>query len=95
MNKMHEKYSYTDDLKINRAKGCDKCNQTGYSGRMGIHELLLGTREMKRMIQGQSSVEQLREQAIRDGMRTLKQDGIEKILAGHTDLLQVRKVCIN
>ncbi len=95
MNKMHEKYPYSNDLRLNRPRGCDKCNQTGYSGRMGIHELLLGTREMKRMIQEQAPVEQLREQAIRDGMRTLKQDGIEKVFGGHADLIQVRKVCIN
>jgi len=95
MNKMHEMYPYTPELTLNRPRGCDKCNQTGYSGRMGIHELLLGTRDMKNKIQSQSSVDQMREQAIKDGMRTLKQDGIEKIFSGFADLIQVRKVCIN
>jgi type II secretory ATPase GspE/PulE/Tfp pilus assembly ATPase PilB-like protein len=95
MNKMHEMYPYNADLMLHRPRGCDKCNQTGYSGRMGIHELLLGTRDMKQKIQSQSTVDQMREQAIIDGMRTLKQDGIEKIFAGFADLIQVRKVCIN
>jgi type II secretory ATPase GspE/PulE/Tfp pilus assembly ATPase PilB-like protein len=85
---------YTDDLKLNRANGCEKCNNTGYAGRMGLHELLMGTDEMKALIQVKSKMEVLREQAIKDGMTTLKQDGIGKIFGGNLDLLQVRKVCI-
>ncbi len=61
---------------------------------MGIHELLTGTDEMKKLIQGSAPMEEIREQAIKDGMTTLKQDGIGKVFAGYTDLLQVRKVCI-
>ena len=49
---------------------------------------------MKALIQRRAQMEEIRDQAILDGMTTLKQDGIEKIIAGHTDLLQVRKVCI-
>jgi type II secretory ATPase GspE/PulE/Tfp pilus assembly ATPase PilB-like protein len=67
---------------------------SGYKGRMGIHELLLGTDEMKRAIQKKATVEKLRQQAQVDGMRTLLQDGIEKAIAGHTDFKQVRAVCI-
>lgn len=85
---------YTDDLTLYRPAGCERCNNTGYSGRMGLHELLQGTDEMKRLIQEKSPIETLRLQAIKDGMTTLKQDGIEKIFAGNCDLLQVRKVCI-
>jgi type II secretory ATPase GspE/PulE/Tfp pilus assembly ATPase PilB-like protein len=61
---------------------------------MALHELLLGTDEMKKLIQKSSSVEAIRRQAIKDGMKTLKQDGIDKILKGHCDLLQIRKVCM-
>jgi type II secretory ATPase GspE/PulE/Tfp pilus assembly ATPase PilB-like protein len=61
---------------------------------MGIHELLVGTDAMKKMIQNRAEMKLLRDQAIEDGMTTLKQDGIEKVLSGHTDFLQVRKVCI-
>jgi len=85
---------YTDDLNINRPDGCEACHNTGYAGRMAIHELLMGTDEMKKMIQEKAKMEDLRGQAVKDGMRTLKQDGIEKIFGGFTDLLQVRKVCI-
>jgi type II secretory ATPase GspE/PulE/Tfp pilus assembly ATPase PilB-like protein len=54
----------------------------------------MGTDEEKRLIQSCAKMEEIRDKAIQDGMTTLKQDGIEKIFAGHSDLLQVRKVCI-
>ena len=85
---------YSSDIPLFKPVGCELCNNTGYRGRMGIHELLTGTDEMKKLIQIRAKMEDIREQAIKDGMRTLKQDGIEKIFSGHTDLLQVRKVCI-
>jgi type II secretory ATPase GspE/PulE/Tfp pilus assembly ATPase PilB-like protein len=61
---------------------------------MGIHELLMGTDDMKRLIQTKAPMEQIRGKAIADGMTTLKQDGIDKIFQGHCDLIEVRKVCI-
>jgi type II secretory ATPase GspE/PulE/Tfp pilus assembly ATPase PilB-like protein len=85
---------YTDDLTLYKPEGCDICSNTGYRGRMGLHELLMGTDEMKKLVQMSAPMEEIRNQAIADGMRTLKQDGIEKIFQGHTNLLQVRKVCI-
>jgi len=85
---------YNDDLMFNKPGGCDACNNTGYRGRMGLHELLMGTDEMKRLIQSMAKMEELRDQAIKDGMTTLKQDGIEKVFKGYTDFMQVRKVCI-
>jgi type II secretory ATPase GspE/PulE/Tfp pilus assembly ATPase PilB-like protein len=86
--------TYSSDLTLNKPVGCDFCNGTGYRGRMGLHELLIGTDPMKKMIQRRAQMEEIRDQAISDGMTTLKQDGIEKIFSGHADLLQVRKVCI-
>ena len=85
---------YTDDLILNRPVGCNLCYNAGYSGRMGLHELLVGTETMKKLIQSNSLINILRDQAVKDGMTTLKQDGIEKIFGGNCDLLQVRKVCI-
>ncbi len=85
---------YTDDLKLYKPEGCDLCSNTGYRGRMGIHELLMGSDEMKKLIQLKAPMEKIREQAIVDGMTTLKQDGIDKIFQGHCDLIEVRKVCI-
>ena len=85
---------YTDDLILNRPVGCKRCYNAGYAGRMGLHELLAGTDQIKKLIQSNSPIKILRDQALKDGMTTLKQDGIEKIFGGNCDLLQVRKVCI-
>ncbi len=76
-----------------RAAGCPECTQ-GYKGRVGLHELMLGSDEVKRLIQERARVAQLLETALGEGMRTLRQDGIEKVLSGVTDLKQVRKVCV-
>ena len=86
---------YTDDLEINRPAGCNACNNTGYRGRMGLHELLMGSLDIKRLIQTRARVEEMRDKAIEEGMRTLMQDGIEKICQGYCDLIMVRKVCIS
>lgn len=85
---------YSGDVTLFKPAGCDLCNNTGYRGRMGIHELLVGSDPMKKLIQNRAEMKLIRDQAIEDGMTTLKQDGIEKVISGHTDLLQVRKVCI-
>jgi len=87
-------FEYNSDLVLYRPKGCPKCGNTGYRGRVAIHELLVGTDEMKSLIQNRARMEELRQQAIKDGMITLMQDGIRKVLLGYTDLIQVRKVCI-
>jgi len=87
-------FPYNDDLALCRPKGCPKCGNTGYRGRTGLHEILAGTDEMKTKIQNRAIMEELRGQAIEDGMTTLMQDGIRKVLLGMTDLIQVRKVCI-
>ena len=85
--------NYSPEFKLYQPKGCKKCG-TGYKGRMGIHELLVANDEMKRMIQKRDTVAHLRKQACADGMRTLLQDGIEKVISGVTDFKQVRAVCI-
>ncbi|HET8608397.1 MAG TPA: ATPase, T2SS/T4P/T4SS family [Burkholderiales bacterium] len=76
------------------ASGCDACGNVGYRGRVGLHELLLGTDPVKKLIQEHARVADLFVTAIGEGMRTLKQDGIEKVLSGVTDMQQVRAVCI-
>jgi type II secretory ATPase GspE/PulE/Tfp pilus assembly ATPase PilB-like protein len=75
-----------------KANGCEKCGNTGYLGRTGIHELLCTSEEIKRLIYEKATATQLKEQAIKEGMRTLMQDGIQKLFLGQTDLVQVRKV---
>jgi type II secretory ATPase GspE/PulE/Tfp pilus assembly ATPase PilB-like protein len=87
-------FPYNDDLVLHKPNGCSKCGNTGYRGRAGLYENLTGTDEMKTMIQTRTKMEDLRKQAIKDGMTTLRQDGIRKTFLGQTDFLQVRKVCI-
>ena len=77
-----------------RPKGCETCGGTGYRGRVGLHELLTGSDRIKKQIQEHARVAELFATAVNEGMRTLKMDGIEKVLAGVTDLKQVRAVCI-
>ncbi len=74
--------------------GCEACNSTGYRGRVGLHELLVGSDAVKKHIQEHSRVADMLLTALEEGMRTLKQDGIEKVLQGITDMHQVRAVCI-
>ncbi|HET9700384.1 MAG TPA: ATPase, T2SS/T4P/T4SS family [Burkholderiales bacterium] len=76
-----------------RAGGCGACNNTGYVGRVGLHELLPCSPAIRRLIQNRSPAESIAAQAMSEGMRTLKQDGIEKVLQGITDITQVRAVC--
>ncbi|MEE8206469.1 MAG: pilus assembly protein, partial [Nitrospinaceae bacterium] len=85
---------YTNDLRLKKPVGCAKCNDTGYAGRTGLHEVLEGKDDIKRMIMQNSLVEEIRAQAVKDGMTTLKQDGILKIFKGDCDLKQVLAVCI-
>ena len=86
--------SYTDDFKLYRAKGCDACDKTGYKGRMGIHELIVATDAIKKLVQKHETVEVIRAKSMADRMTTLLQDGIQKVLQGITDFNQVRRVCI-
>ncbi len=84
---------YKPDLTLFRRKGCPECAHTGYKGRLGIHELLKGSAEIKKMIKKQSPTEELFTQGFREGMTTLKQDGILKVFQGLTDISEVRRVC--
>ena len=86
--------SYSNDLQLQRGQGCDHCNDSGYRGRAGIHELLVASPEIKELIQNRAHMEEIRRVAVNEGMRTLKQDGIRKVFEGLTDFTQVRRVCI-
>jgi type II secretory ATPase GspE/PulE/Tfp pilus assembly ATPase PilB-like protein len=74
--------------------GCDKCAGSGFKGRCGLHELLIATDRLKKMIQEHARVAEMLAQCLEDGMRTLKQDGMEKCLTGVTHIKEVRSVCI-
>jgi type II secretory ATPase GspE/PulE/Tfp pilus assembly ATPase PilB-like protein len=87
-------HTYTADVRLFRGKGCAHCNHSGYRGRAGIHELLVATDEVKRLIQTKARVAELLAVARAEGMTTLVQDGIEKSFAGITDFRQVKAVAI-
>jgi type II secretory ATPase GspE/PulE/Tfp pilus assembly ATPase PilB-like protein len=77
-----------------RGKGCAACFETGYKGRAGIHEFLVVTPEVRRLIQQKVSAEEIAKAAKSAGMLTLKQDGIRKVLKGQTDLKEVASITI-
>ena len=85
----------TSKTVIYKAEGCDECYGTGYKGRLGIHELMEGTKEIKRMIKKEASPEELFIQASSEGMTTMVQDGIAKAFDGFTDINEIRRVCIS
>ena len=72
--------------------GCTHCNHTGFKGRAGLHELMVISRELRRMVQTGERAEALQQRALRQGMRTLRQDGIDKMLAGVTSIEEVRSM---
>jgi type II secretory ATPase GspE/PulE/Tfp pilus assembly ATPase PilB-like protein len=85
---------YDDDFVLYRGKGCGACDSSGYRGRAGIHELLVATDAMKKLIQSKARVVEMVKVAKDEGMTTLVQDGILKALDGLTDLKQVKAVAI-
>jgi len=88
-------FKYTPEFKMFHAKGCEACSGSKYKGRLAIHELMVGTKEIKKMIKTEAPTDELFKQAAKDGMTTLIQDGIQKIFKGLTDLDEIRRVCVN
>jgi len=86
---------YSPKLVLYRRSKCDACSGTGYKGRMGIYELLEGTAAIKRLIKKEATSVEIFSQGVEEGMMTLKQDGIDKVLSGLTDISEVRRVCID
>ncbi|HEU5320356.1 MAG TPA: ATPase, T2SS/T4P/T4SS family, partial [Methylomirabilota bacterium] len=82
------------DVILWRGKGCDHCAGSGYRGRAAIHELLVATDEMRRLIQSRARVADMLRAAQAEGMTTLVQDGIAKTLDGLTDFRQVKAVAV-
>jgi type II secretory ATPase GspE/PulE/Tfp pilus assembly ATPase PilB-like protein len=84
---------YQDKPSLGQAAGCERCNRTGYLGRVGVHEYLAVTSEIRRLVHKRSPAADIAHCAARQGMRSLRQDGIEKVLQGLTTLDQVRALC--
>ncbi len=86
---------YSNDMTLYRAKGCDDCSGTGYRGRLAIHELMDGSKEIKQMIKKQATTYEFFDIACDQGMTTLIQDGILKAFEGLTDIPEIRRVCVS
>jgi len=83
---------YNDQLTLSRGRGCEACRRTGFKGRVPLHELLVGSEEIKSLIQSKARTVEMLNIAMRYGMTTLVQDGIRKVLLGVTTYRQVRAV---
>jgi type II secretory ATPase GspE/PulE/Tfp pilus assembly ATPase PilB-like protein len=85
---------YDTHFRLQRSRGCAACHQSGYKGRIALQELLVVTPELRRLIHAWATAEALVQQATAQGMTTLMQDGILKVLAGWTDYAQVTAVAM-
>ena len=85
-----QRHAKDGQLQRYRSPGCAKCEGSGVKGRAGLHELLTVSREVRQMIQTGARAEQIHHQGLKEGMRSLRQDGIDKVLAGVSSLAEVR-----
>jgi type II secretory ATPase GspE/PulE/Tfp pilus assembly ATPase PilB-like protein len=81
-------------MTLYHGRGCEACNRTGFKGRVPLHEFLIGSEEVKSRIQSKARTAELLSVAVREGMSTLVQDGIRKVLQGVTTYQQVRSVAM-
>jgi len=84
------RYGRDGQLQVYRSLGCKHCGNTGFRGRVGIHELMVISKNLRRLVQNGARAEELQGAALHEGMRTLRQDGIDKVLAGKTTIEEVR-----
>jgi len=89
-----KEYGKDGKLEFHRAKGCDACGGSGYKGRCGLHELMVASDPVKKLVQERARVSDIFVKCVEEGMSTLKMDGMEKVMMGLTDMKQVRAVAI-
>ncbi len=89
-----KEYGKDGKLTFMRAKGCDACGGSGYKGRVGLHELMVASEAVKKLVQERARVADLFVKCVEEGMSTLKMDGMDKVMMGLTDMKQVRAVAI-
>jgi len=88
----NDRFAVDGMLLHHHAPGCNHCGHSGFAGRVGLHELLVVSRELRHLIQTSARAEELQRVAMNEGMRTLRQDGILKVLAGLTAIEEVRAI---
>ncbi len=89
-----KEYGKDGKLTFQKPVGCDACGGSGYKGRVGLHELMVASDPVKKMVQEKARVSDLFVKSVEEGMSTLKMDGMEKVMMGLCDMKQVRTVCV-
>jgi type IV pilus assembly protein PilB len=82
---------WLENITLYRGEGCDKCGGLGYKGRQGLYEVMAMTSEIRKLVMQEVSADVLRDQAIKEGMLTLRMDGLKKLEKGVTTLEEVMK----
>jgi type IV pilus assembly protein PilB len=77
-----------------RPKGCSRCNNTGYKGRLGLYEVMVMSEAIRRLTVERKSADEIGRVAQAEGMRSLREDGIDKVLLGHTSIEEIVRVII-
>jgi type IV pilus assembly protein PilB len=90
-----KKNTLLKELRFYRGKGCQICNFTGYSGRIGVFEVLPVSEAIRKLITGKADADELQKKAIAEGMKTMFTDGISKALQGQTTIEEVLKVTVS
>jgi type IV pilus assembly protein PilB len=90
----YPEFAWPEITELFRAVGCQSCAKTGYTGRLGIYEVMNVTEEIERMTVERASSDGIRRIAIEQGMHTLRQDGLDKARAGQTSIEEVLRVII-
>jgi type IV pilus assembly protein PilB len=85
-------YHIHTDLEAYKATGCKRCGYSGYKGRIGVYEAMVMSEEIREMTIDRASADQIRRTAVEQGMRTLQQDGIDKVRMGATSIQEIARV---
>jgi type IV pilus assembly protein PilB len=90
-----ERIASLEGSTFHRKKGCARCGQTGYRGRVGVFQLLLMTERLEQLASEKAPREEIEREAREEGMLTMWEDGIEKVLSGLTSIEELARVCTN
>jgi type II secretory ATPase GspE/PulE/Tfp pilus assembly ATPase PilB-like protein len=85
-------YTFIEKLKFYRGIGCDNCKHTGYQGRTSIHEILVVNEKIRKLITNRASVSMIREEAVRNGFKDMRFDGLKKVISGITTIEELFRV---
>ena len=75
-----------------RGRGCNECNQSGYVGRVGVHEIFIMNDQVRSMVAKGASILEIEEEAYRSGFKTMRYDGMKKVLRGITTIEEIERV---